>query len=133
MKIETLAGIKQLDCQVESGEVTSVTVDMGAPELDCDKIPMKCRGQFISEQLDVDGRYITGTAISMGNPHFVILDPLSRGRLDWPRIERHPMFPEDQRGVRRGAPDHIDVRVYEQGRNGPFAARALMLPQWRPY
>ncbi len=118
MSIDTLAGIKQLECQVESGEVTSVTVDMGAPELDCEKIPMKCRGTFISEQLDVDGRYITGTAISMGNPHFVILEPLSEGAIKelGPRIERHPMFPRRTNvEFAEVLSDHIDVRVYERG------------------
>jgi diaminopimelate epimerase len=79
MRIETLAGIKEVDCEVEAGLVTSVTVDMGAPNLECEKIPMTCSGRFVSRTLDVDGRSLVGTAVSMGNPHFVILERLSEG------------------------------------------------------
>lgn len=118
MSIETLAGIKEVDCQVEAGQVKSVTVDMGAPELDCEKIPMDCRGRFINKQLGVDGRLITGTAVSMGNPHFVILEQLSEGAIKelGPRIEGHPMFPRRTNvEFAQVLPDHIEVQVYERG------------------
>ena len=124
MRIETLAGIKEIECDVEAGQVTGVTVDMGVPMLDCEKIPMACRGRFISEQLDVDGRYITGTAVSMGNPHFVILQPMSDGARKeiGPRIERHPAFPR-RTNVEFAdiQPDHIDLQVYERGAEWTYA------------
>ena len=118
MKIETLAGIKDIDCEVEAEQVTSVTVDMGAPSLECEKIPMNCHGRFISMQLDVDGRKITGTAVSMGNPHFVIFERLSESERKGlgPMIEGHRMFPRKTNVEFADIlPDHIEVQVYERG------------------
>ncbi len=118
MRIETLAGIKDVECKVETGQVTSVTVDMGAPNLECEKIPMACHGKFISGALEVEGRSLVGTAVSMGNPHFVILEPLSEGARKelGPKIEGHPMFPRKTNvEFAEVLEDHIDVRVYERG------------------
>jgi len=118
MRIETLAGVKEIECMVEEGKVVSVTVDMGAPSLECEKIPMTCRGTFVSQPLDVDGSIVVGTAVSMGNPHFVILDPLGEGarRELGPRIESHPMFPRRTNvEFAEVQGDHIDLQVYERG------------------
>ena len=38
--VETLAGIKTLKLMTENGKVSRVLVDMGAPQLRCDKIPV---------------------------------------------------------------------------------------------
>ena len=38
--VETLSGIKTLDLKIEKGKVSLVTVDMGEPILDADKIPV---------------------------------------------------------------------------------------------
>jgi diaminopimelate epimerase len=118
MRIETLAGIKEIECEVEAGQVTNVTVAMGAPSLECETIPMKCYGQFVSLPLDVDGRIIVGTAVSMGNPHFVVFERTSeaiRKELG-PKIGEHPMFPRKTNvefaSILAG---HIEVEVYERG------------------
>ncbi len=124
MSIETLAGVKEVDCTVEAGKVVSVTVDMGAPSLECEEIPMTCRGTFVSQQLDVDGRAVVGTAVSMGNPHFVILDPLSDGARKelGPMIESHPLFPRKTNvEFAEVHADHIDLQVYERGAEWTFA------------
>jgi diaminopimelate epimerase len=118
MRIETLAGVKAVDCKVVAGQVTDVTVDMGAPSLECEKIPMTCHGKFISRTLDVDGRALVGTAVSMGNPHFVIFERLSEGAMNelGPRIGGHPMFPMRVNvEFAEVFADHINVRVYERG------------------
>ena len=118
MRIDTLAGVKDVDCEVEAGQVTSVTVGMGAPNLECEKIPMTGNGRFISKTLDVDGRSLVGTAVSMGNPHFVIFERLDEGaRMELgPRIEGHPMFPKKTNvEFAEVLADHIDLRVYERG------------------
>lgn len=118
MRIDTLAGIKDIECAVEGGQVTSVTVGMGAPSLECEEIPMTCRGRFVSGTLEVDGRRVTGTAVSMGNPHFVILEPLSEGARKelGPKIESHPLFPRKTNvEFAEVLADHIDVSVYERG------------------
>ena len=44
--IETKAGIKRLGLHVENGIVNAVTVDMGEPILDKDKIPVNTNNKF---------------------------------------------------------------------------------------
>lgn len=51
----------------------TVTVNMGAPVLEPDQIPFVANEQSNSYMLDVDGELITIGAVSMGNPHAVIL------------------------------------------------------------
>jgi len=118
MTIDTLAGKKHVTCTLRQGKVTEVTVRMGAPALDCPWIPMKCQGRFVEEELDVAGRKIRGTAVSMGNPHFVTFQELSAQEVEalGPLIERHPLFPKrtnvEFASLREG---RIDVKVYERG------------------
>ncbi len=51
----------------------TVTVDMGAPVLEPDKIPFVANEKANSYMLDIDGELITIGAVSMGNPHAVII------------------------------------------------------------
>lgn len=101
-----------------------VTVDMGAPRLEWDQVPL-------SEEMDTRGIELqvgpidapvlhTPGAVSMGNPHVVFFtdrqdDAFVRG--SGSLVERHPLFPE---GVNVGfahvlSPDHIRLRVWERG------------------
>lgn len=118
MKIKTLAGLMEVDCQVSEGEVREVSVNMGTPSTDCRKIPMNCEGEFIEKEIDVAGKKITGTAVSMGNPHFVIFEEIPDEEQHWlgPAIEAHPAFPERvnvEFALQTG--DGIRVKVYERG------------------
>jgi diaminopimelate epimerase len=101
-----------------------VTVDMGAPRLRWDEIPL-------SEEMDTRGIELevgpagapilhTPGCVSMGNPHVVFFTPDVEA-LDVARIgsmiEHHPLFP---RGVNVGfcevrADDLIRLRVWERG------------------
>jgi diaminopimelate epimerase len=118
MTIDTLAGRKGIECTVEGGKVRDVTVDMGAPILDCARIPMRCQGHWVGRDVDVDGRDVQGTGVSMGNPHFVTFQRLSGEEMEelGPKLERHPLFPRrtnvEFASVKE---DGIDVRVYERG------------------
>ncbi|MFW2341634.1 diaminopimelate epimerase [Brevundimonas sp.] len=103
---------------------TRIEVDMGAPRLDWQQIPlaeeMDTRG--IELQVGpVDAPLIhTPGAVSMGNPHVVFFtdrqdDEFVRGAGSL--IEHHPLFPE---GVNVGfahvlSPDLIRLRVWERG------------------
>ena len=71
MTIDTLAGMKTIECTVRDGRVTDVKVGMGAAVLDCADVPMRCPGKFIDSVLEVAGVKVRGTAVSMGNPHFI--------------------------------------------------------------
>ncbi len=55
--LETLAGIKILDLNVKDGEVQTVRVNMGSPELVRKNIPIDSNlDRFISEDVEVDGK-----------------------------------------------------------------------------
>ena len=95
MTIDTLVGIKTIECTVTEDQVTDVKVGMGAAVLDCAKVPMKCPGQFIDSVLEVGGTRIRGTAVSMGNPHFITFQDFSEEEQDRlaPLIQSDDSFP----------------------------------------
>lgn len=97
-----------------------VRVDMGAPEFEPERIPFLADRQALTYDLDVAGEALVIGAVSMGNPHAVILvkdlDTAPVARLG-PLIEAHPRFPQR---VNVGflqilARDHLRLRVYERG------------------
>ena len=73
--IETLAGIVTAEVTVEDGVVTLAKIDMGAPRLTRAEIPMLGEGEtpFIRENFLYNNHRYAFTAVSMGNPHAVIL------------------------------------------------------------
>jgi len=80
LTVETMSGIRTLEMQVRSGRVRSVTVGMGAADV----------GDELS--VEADGRTVTGTPVSVGNPHFVIfVDDIDEAPLYemGPLIEKH--------------------------------------------
>lgn len=124
IKIETLSGIKIVDVNVKEGKVVSAKVDMGEPIFKCAEIPMiSDHFMFVDQGLAMDvtqNEVYNGTAISMGNPHFVIfvkdVDNYPVTELG-PRIEKHNLFPE---GVNVEFVQVIDkntvkFRVWERG------------------
>lgn len=73
ISIDTLAGVKYLELQVENGKVKTVTVDMGCPILEPKQIPVDSQKEiFLNETVEVQGKEYQITAVSMGNPHGVI-------------------------------------------------------------
>ena len=106
LTVETLAGIRTLELQAADGRVTGATVDMGRTEAGEDRT------------IEADGMCVTGTPVSVGNPHFVLLgtDPALAETLG-PKIERHPAFPGgvNVEFVQVLAPDRLRMRVWERG------------------
>ena len=122
--IETLSGVKSIDVTVEDGKVVSAKVDMGKPIFKTTEIPMiSDHYVFVDQGLAMDKvqtEVYNGTAISMGNPHFVTfmknIDNLNLEEFG-PRFEHHPLFPE---GVNTEFVEVIDketvkFRVWERG------------------
>ena len=108
LTVETMSGIRTLEMQVRSGRVRSVTVGMGAAEV----------GDELS--VEADGRTVTGTPVSVGNPHFVIfVDDIDEAPLYelGPLIEKHEAFPGgiNVEFVQVLAGDRIRMRVWERG------------------
>lgn len=117
--IHTLAGdLRAETFPGEDGRVATVRIDMGAPVLDGRSVPVDFDGRFIDEPFKVDGIAIRGSAVSMGNPHFVTFTPLADEQVDrlGPMLERHPFFPR-RTNVEfcRVEDGRIHIRVYERG------------------
>ncbi|MCP3983205.1 MAG: diaminopimelate epimerase [bacterium] len=97
VRVETLSGVV---IPRWAGE-DRVTVEMGPPTLAPAKIPTSLgnpasEGPVLAVPLEVDGRTLEVSAISMGNPHCVTrVDDLNAypvGRVG-PLVENHPAFP----------------------------------------
>jgi len=122
LKVETLAGIKNLKLQTRAGKVESVRVDMGTPRLRRSEIPMRGDDseQVLNEPLKVEGQRFDITAVSMGNPHVVIfvdnIDHFPVSRFG-PLIENHRAFPErtNVQFVQVCSPTEIILRTWERG------------------
>lgn len=72
ISIDTLAGIKNLQLHIKGKTVEKVTVDMGEPILEADKIPVISRqNPVLKEEIFVLDRKFLFTCVSMGNPHAV--------------------------------------------------------------
>ena len=122
ISVETLAGIKHLELTLEQGKVSLVKVDMGAPELSPEKIPVLASGaQAVNIPLEVDGKTYQVTCISMGNPHCVIFLEEDVRNLDLekigPAFENHPLFPAriNTEFVNVIDSQNLRMRVWERG------------------
>jgi diaminopimelate epimerase len=105
-------------CKLEA--TGQVTVDMGPPVLDPARIPFTASGRQVLYPLDVDGTLYEFNAVSMGNPHAVLLvddvDHAPVAQLG-PLVENHPAFPAR---VNAGFMQVVDrstlrLRVFERG------------------
>ncbi|UWG96083.1 diaminopimelate epimerase [Dehalobacter sp. DCM] len=127
MTIETLAGILSVNLEISEEEVVGVTVNMGEPCLVPGLIPVLAEKEnALNEKLIAEGQEFLFSAVSMGNPHCVIivddLDALLFESLG-PAIEKHPLFPKktNVEFVRIDNPQEITVKVWERGA-GPTLA-----------
>lgn len=71
MEIPVITKNGQIVLNINSDE--TVTVNMGSPILEPDKIPFIANEQSNSYSLNIDGERITIGAVSVGNPHAVIV------------------------------------------------------------
>ena len=86
--VETLSGVKH----IVRREPGLLTVDMGAPELAPEKIPVTGFAKpVVNELVEVNGGAVRMTCVSMGNPHCVVsvsythLDVYKRQGMCWSR------------------------------------------------
>lgn len=97
-----------------------VAVTMGVPEFDPEKIPFVAEREANFYDLDVNGQTLVIGAVSMGNPHCVlVVEDVAGADVDslGPRLERHARFPARANVgfMARRARDEIDLRVFERG------------------
>jgi diaminopimelate epimerase len=127
LRIETPRGVLSLDLEIHGGRVRRVRVDMGEPILQPQQIPTTLAGNpaladgpVVGAPLDVAGRKLAVTCVSMGNPHCVTF--VDRLNDDWvlgvgPQIEAHPAFPRRANAefVEVVSPEEVRMRVWERG------------------
>ncbi|HJD34736.1 MAG TPA: diaminopimelate epimerase [Candidatus Mediterraneibacter tabaqchaliae] len=122
ISVETLGGIKYLELTVEDGKVKTVKVDMGKPELEPQKIPIKADGgKAVDEPIRVGGEEYRMTCVSMGNPHAVVF--VGCDVKDFPLEEIGPKFENHERFPNRVNTEFVrvidrhtaEMRVWERG------------------
>ena len=78
MKIETLAGIKEVECNTQNEKVMSVKVNMGKPQMDINKLPIYIPNNYKYKErkckilIKAQDKEFLGLFLSVGNPHTVI-------------------------------------------------------------
>ena len=118
LAIETDAGVRTCRLLREGARVAEVVVDMGAPELEAERIPVDAGpGRFIAQAVRLETFWVKGTAVSMGNPHFVLFGvPPDAAPALGPKLEVHPRFPQHTNVefvLESG--DGLHVAVWERG------------------
>jgi len=116
IRVETAGGI----IVPVLGDDGRVTVDMGVPRFEPARIPFLADREATIHPLDVDGRAVDITAVSMGNPHAVqVVADVERAPVttEGPTIEHHPRFPERVNAGYMEVRDraNIRLRVWERG------------------
>ncbi|MBX3394127.1 MAG: diaminopimelate epimerase [Phycisphaerae bacterium] len=99
LRVETDRGVLSLVAYRSGSVVSRVRVDMGRPILVPGEIPVNyagARDRCVCAPLEVGGRRMTLTCVSMGNPHAVaFVSDVAGFDLEriGPLVERHAMFP----------------------------------------
>ena len=127
LKIETLSGVKTLFLIVENGKTQSVKVDMGAPSLSPEQIPVRLGGEaVVGRETEIAGGRYAITCVSMGNPHCVVFggDPaeIEIEKLG-PKFETAALFPDrtNTEFVQVLGGNEIKMRVWERGSGETWA------------
>ena len=121
ISVETLAGIKYLDLQIEDGKAVQITVNMGQPELIAKNVPVKSdKDKVIDEPIVVGGKEYRMTCVSMGNPHCIVfVDDTANFPLEevGPLFESHEVFPNRVNAEFVQVLDEktLNMRVWERG------------------
>ncbi|WP_243975394.1 diaminopimelate epimerase [Vibrio natriegens] len=97
-----------------------VTVNMGVPEFEPNKIPFKAKQKEKTYIMRAGDNTLFCGAVSMGNPHVVtVVDDVDTADVDTlgPLLESHERFPERVNAGFMQIVDrsHIRLRVYERG------------------
>ena len=122
-----LTAKSEIQVETAGGRITlkvrrdgQVTVNMGAPRFEPPQIPFQAEAEAQSYPLQVNGRTLEVSAVSMGNPHCVTLvedlDSYPVAELG-PLIERHARFPQRVNAGFMQVLDahHARLRVHERG------------------
>jgi diaminopimelate epimerase len=116
LHMDSLGGLVNAELHTDG----QVAVEIGVPNFAPAALPFTADAQAETYAIDVLGQRVEIGAVSMGNPHAVLLvDSIDLAPVATlgPALESHPRFP---RRVNVGfmqivAPNHIRLRVFERG------------------
>ncbi len=117
ISVSTKKGKMILNIEDDGGEVT---VNMGVPEFEPNKIPFKAKQKEKTYIMRAGDNTLFCGAVSMGNPHVVtVVDDVDTAEVETlgPLLESHERFPERVNAgfMQVMSRDHIRLRVYERG------------------
>lgn len=95
--LETNAGIKKIELDIQNGTAVAATVNMGEPLLNNKAQVNTADGSLKGQILKTDSGEFEATYVCMGNPHCVIfVDDIKQINLEHvgPQLEFNPIFPE---------------------------------------
>ena len=121
ISIETKSGIKFIKITTADGRAELAQVNMGAPVLTAEKIPVVSNSmEIIGEPIEIDGEIYHMTCVSMGNPHAVVyVEDVKKVQIErtGPLFENHPCFPDrvNTEFVHVIDENTIEMRVWERG------------------
>ena len=125
LNLSIATGAGRIDLKMEAGadnKIELVEVAMGKPDFAREKIPVAGKGQTaLAESIKLsNGMELEFHAVSMGNPHAVIIvDDVDNYpvREFGPMVEMHELFPNkvNVEFVRHISPEKIKIRIWERG------------------
>ncbi|MDE6529593.1 MAG: diaminopimelate epimerase [Lachnospiraceae bacterium] len=138
LAIESAGKVKYITLYIKDGKVDQVKVNMGAPELQKEMIPVEMSSEtesVIGCPICIDDEEYRMTCVSMGNPHAVVfMDEIQKNnsmgdtakQVDLrnfeiekigPKFEHHPCFPNRTNTEFVEVIDRhtVDMRVWERG------------------
>jgi len=116
LRADCLSG--RVEFEIHPQDLVSMT--MGEPQFNPQSIPFKVDQPAVTYTLDIEGKPIEFSVVSLGNPHLVLIAPnlesapvKKLGSL----LNNHPLFPK---GINVGfmqirGPSEIRLRIYERG------------------
>lgn len=126
LKIETLAGIKEIKYKLENKKIMAVKVNMGIPQMDTSKLPVyipnnyKNKRQKCKLSIKAADKELIGIFLKVGNPHTVIevkdlknFQVTKYGKI----VENYKYFPQktNVEFVEIVNEKNIRIRVWERG------------------
>ncbi len=123
--IESFGNVKYVELTLgNDGKAATVKVNMGAPIIKADKVPVISENeQVIDEEIVAGGQSYQMTCVSMGNPHAVVfvneLADMKAFDIEHvgPYFEHHERFPErtNTEFVKVIDRNTVEMRVWERG------------------
>ncbi|WP_138204510.1 diaminopimelate epimerase [Haloimpatiens lingqiaonensis] len=124
INIETGDGIKIAHLNINNNKLENVTINMGSPEFEPDKIPSLSSEKVIDKAIEVGNKKYNITSLLMGVPHTVVFGKLNDFNVEEGKvIEKYNLFPQgtNVNFVEIVSREEIRVMTWERGAGATMA------------